>query len=427
MTGFDYIHRLFVNLDRNPLGWLGTSPSDVVSANFGIGWLEAYGIRATVMASRYFNAYSGYIGTDPRVVLGDGGATGEIQAHEIETLDSRGDLSSVKANFLGTFTQSQADKANHIPAAVIDKLFVGSGGGITGGKANKLILGPGASLAMGPGIQLQQIGLAALVNAVSDFAPAFWDTIPGGKIDTGDVDKDGKKIYWQVHHTKQVVRDGPGVGILEARYLSEKNIDVNDPKFLRGIHPKYHAEITDMQKKWQLKEMAARKLDPKIRAHVRHFWQTVPWTKIAELEADLDRLYKGYWLEPKATEAQVKKLMQKTNGERNIARFQKGKGDRMGQMFKKLGAVLVIFTLMEGVTMAADIREHTPDQHSCWTTFKGNYDTCFAIAANGIRLPKAQLEILNDDFAAYLRSLGMDKLAAKIHASIYVTLRLHYP
>jgi PKD repeat protein len=148
ITGLDHIANLSAR------GWLGTDESQQVWSNTGIDHLAAYGIGATVIADR------SYLASDSSSVvsIGDGGVTGTLEAGNLASLNSRGDVHVAKIESL-TGTLALLEPGS------IGLLYVGASGrqaaieGQAGGRITELFLGQRAT---NPEPQVLNLGLGAL-------------------------------------------------------------------------------------------------------------------------------------------------------------------------------------------------------------------------------------------------------------------------
>jgi PKD repeat protein len=211
ITGLDFIAgTLSANVDGNELGWLGDSSDDQVECNRGISTLFAYGVRASVLADSFFDLSDGLFAVN----IGDGGTQAKLEANAATHFSTRGRVARLHTNLLGGFAQFSPESVDAVYARNVIE-----GGGILvadGGSLTQLALGSWA-------VQNIEINVELLNELLTpaDYADEFWKTIPGGKIDG-----------WDVHHT---LPQGGKDKILKQRFLREKGIDIDEPKYLRGL------------------------------------------------------------------------------------------------------------------------------------------------------------------------------------------------
>ena len=227
-------------------------------------------------------------------------------------------------------------------------------------------------------------------SGLVDYKKNFLDETPAAK--------DAGISWWPIHHTKQQR--------LRERYWKEKGIDVDSAEHLVAVHPEVHKEITGMQRKWRDDLMRQKGLNPGFGKDVERFWKEVPWSKVKELEKDLERAYGKWWVEAGSSQKTIENVRRLVDGEQRLSRFALGKGARMRKIFKRLITGLAIFAILEeNVGFAASIAGHNRAQREAWDHFKCRYDAILTGAANGYIPTKQALGNLTDDYINYLIAL----------------------
>ena len=230
-----------------------------------------------------------------------------------------------------------------------------------------------------------------LSQVLPTITQAVSGTITGGQIPGFDV-----------HHTLQ---QGGGEKILKDRYLKEKNIDIDDPKYLRGVRKAdVHNEITEVQNRWRIKQMQARGLNPSKAADVQNFWKTVPLSDLDKLNADIEDTYSKFWLKPNASSANINKLKKL-----NSQQFALGKGSRIAKVLPWLVVGLGIFTLIgDNLAFAENIANNSPEQAGTWKLLQSLYSQALNDALNGRNISHGRAIHLANTFISYFRLMGAD-------------------
>lgn len=394
ISGFDRIGSINADADGNSVGWLGSSTSSQVSAYQGINAIRAYGIRAKVTADRYFDTSD----ASTLALIGDGGLERELEGESLSAVDSRGSIDTVESNLLMQLRQTAP--------GVLDFLYAGNTQdgtslvGVEGATINEVLYGEQAAERL-PQIQYYGLGVALVVSA-SDYAKNFWDTIFNDRYP-----KPAEMTDWQVHHT--LPEGSKRSQILHGRFR-RAGINVNDPTYLRGVPLHVHKEINrdwDLWRFQETKRLFKNVTDPNNSVVVRKFWSVVDLQKVQDFAAKIETQYAKYWLEASSSQKRVKELIKITIGDRNISQFKLGEGARRKSLFPKLAVGLGIFGIMvEGVGMAADIRNHTPQQAEAWVLLETHMRNILFASETGQRVTKKHLELFRDAWVTYMRELN---------------------
>jgi RHS repeat-associated protein len=248
-------------------------------------------------------------------------------------------------------------------------------------------------------------------TGLEDYRGAFQDKVPWMPND------------WAVHHTKQQR--------LRERYLSENGINVDDPKYLRGIPTEFHSDISASQTKWRNVKMKEMGLDPTNPKHVQKFWKTVPLSDVEAFEKKLEKVYSGYWIEcdekvglftRRKTHYQnrIANLDKLAKSKAGLARFQLRKASRIKELFPKLAGALGILALLgDNLAFAANIADHSPEAERAYGALESEMSAGLdELERWGFVAADRQARI-KQDFLDYAKALGAnDDTLAQIRRAL---------
>ena len=148
---------------------------------------------------------------------------------------------------------------------------------------------------------------------------------------------------WWVHHMYQA---HPPIA---NRFKMELGIDVDDPKYLRGVDRRVHYEINALQEKfWQAKIK---------KWHTRSMaYKMTPMKQILKHYKEIDNTYKDLYVKVGASSAEVQRIQRQFSKPRF---FQLGKPARINKTLRRagipLGALGAFSSIVENATFAKNI------------------------------------------------------------------------
>ena len=146
---------------------------------------------------------------------------------------------------------------------------------------------------------------------------------------------------WWVHHMYQA---HPPIA---NRFKMELGIDVHDAKYLRGVDPKLHDEIDDLQRKFWRKQLKT--YGPRV------YFDT-PMDEIVKFYEQIDETYKDLYVKVGASSAEVQRIQRQLSKPRF---FQLGKPVRINKTLRRagipLGALGGFSSILENATFAKNI------------------------------------------------------------------------
>ncbi len=133
---------------------------------------------------------------------------------------------------------------------------------------------------------------------------------------------------WRVHHTKQQA--------LRERYR-RAGINVDNPKYLRGVPNEIHKEITNSQLAW------AADLRSKNGWTRSEFWEKVPLKEVREFEARLEKEFRDLWVPPGKNQAEkVRGIRSKVSNSAWLAKFTMERGSRLKRLGLAMAGVAIL-------------------------------------------------------------------------------------
>jgi len=224
---------------------------------------------------------------------------------------------------------------------------------------------------------------------------------------------------WQVHHGYQVGRQGEGAefeAILADRFLAEKGINVHDSKYLKGVPPKIHAEITAAQTRWWKGKVASLQY-----ADMADAYRRVPLDEVIALSGKLDEAYASFWMTSGTNQSRlVTRIRNELNAAGGQCNFALGKAGRMQSLGFSLGASVGLFSFLTGnAKAAANIAFHNAGQKADFQEFVTKYEGALDKQMDGNPITKNEAEHLMEAFIRYLRALELDEGAvSKLEAAM---------
>jgi YD repeat-containing protein len=239
---------------------------------------------------------------------------------------------------------------------------------------------------------------------------------------------------WQVHHTKQAC--------LRARYFTEKDIKIDELKYLRGVPPQIHDEISGIQsqfwgEKWNLFQQTEqyKKLISDNKNITEKQLRTImynctPWDEIDALENSIDKVFKNFYIKEKAWRMSINKVLENvrkypTEMHKNSRRsgvwnlISKKIGDLFSAKFPgKVG--LAIIGGLGMIIVAKEIAVPSDTTQQAWNAFIEQYKSAIQEAENSNNLKKETAMNLTDKLVQYLQAVGTGGLLlGQIQSSLY--------
>jgi PKD repeat protein len=402
ITGIDSIQGLHARY------LLGDDLADVVRVNTGIAGLGAGKINARILTDAFFDESDLSLTLD----LGHLGAANPLDTDEFALGTVRGDVTKLQANRF-------AGELAFIGPVGATRLFVGDPqpnaevSGLTGGLVDWLIF-DSLVTELTPLVELFTITLS---TPVGPYAENFWGSL-----------KDQEQANWlrniekyEVHHT---LPQGGQAKTLKARFLKERNIDIDAAQYLRGVHHDVHTKITNQWIRWQKQEMKAIGLNFNSQEDCARFWKRVDLKKVEEFATAIDSKYSKWWLKPGLTAREVKDIYLKVNDKAKIRRFKLGEGSRARGLFPKVAGALAVFALFDEATFLKNIVDHPAGADVQWATLEGHMENMIEASFTNPRLPDQNIRNLHTKTRAYLVALGANENAVNAVTTTFVTWML---
>jgi hypothetical protein len=209
---------------------------------------------------------------------------------------------------------------------------------------------------------------------------------------------------WRVHHTLPQQ--------FAERFLRERNINVHDLQYLRGVPPLIHDEITAAQRSW---------LALKVKQH-DHF-DKIPLDEVIAFARDIERDLGSFMLlhGPRQADAVTRINNLVKSKAITITMDRANRWRRLG--LPVAAAIPVIVLLTQNAEAFQQMKNFDPDRNAAFQDFVEKYQRALELAVSTGDLPKRPAEQLVESFFRFGRELGLDtdtlnKAQALIHAKL---------